>query len=56
MSWSNPRPDTSFFVRRSCCLYYRLPAGGKCGDCALIDPETRREQWTQAVREPGGDT
>jgi hypothetical protein len=23
------------FRRRSCCLYYRLPAGGKCGDCAL---------------------
>ncbi|HEU0127563.1 MAG TPA: (2Fe-2S)-binding protein [Pseudonocardiaceae bacterium] len=21
--------------RRSCCLYYRVPAGGLCGDCAL---------------------
>lgn len=24
-----------FFVRRSCCLYYRAPGGGKCGDCPL---------------------
>jgi hypothetical protein len=24
------------FVRRSCCLYYRVPPGGEmCGDCAL---------------------
>lgn len=23
------------FVRRSCCLYYRLPGGGLCGDCPL---------------------
>jgi ferric iron reductase protein FhuF len=23
------------FRRRSCCLYYRLPGGGLCGDCAL---------------------
>jgi FhuF 2Fe-2S C-terminal domain/Ferric iron reductase FhuF-like transporter len=26
----------SGFRRRSCCLYYRLPSGGKCGDCALL--------------------
>ncbi|MFI0356693.1 (2Fe-2S)-binding protein [Actinomadura sp. 9N407] len=26
------------FVRRSCCLYYRVPPGGEmCGDCALLD-------------------
>ncbi|QFG25286.1 (2Fe-2S)-binding protein [Actinomadura sp. WMMB 499] len=26
------------FVRRSCCLYYRVPpGGGYCGDCALIE-------------------
>ncbi|MFW5420791.1 (2Fe-2S)-binding protein [Nocardiopsis sp. CNT-189] len=24
------------FTRRSCCLYYRLPDGGKCGDCILL--------------------
>jgi hypothetical protein len=23
------------FVRNSCCLYYRLPGGGLCGDCVL---------------------
>ncbi|MFI5958027.1 (2Fe-2S)-binding protein [Cryptosporangium sp. NPDC051539] len=23
------------FSRRSCCLYYRVPNGGLCGDCAL---------------------
>lgn len=23
------------FLRRSCCLYYRLPRGGFCGDCPL---------------------
>ncbi len=25
-----------FFVRRSCCLYYRVPGGGKCADCPLL--------------------
>ncbi|GAA4554105.1 (2Fe-2S)-binding protein [Pseudonocardia xishanensis] len=30
-------PDRDWtFRRRSCCLYYRLPDGGKCGDCALL--------------------
>jgi hypothetical protein len=29
------QPDA--FVRRSCCLYYRVPpGGGMCGDCALL--------------------
>lgn len=23
------------FRRNSCCLYYRIPGAGKCGDCAL---------------------
>lgn len=23
------------FVRESCCLYYRIPGGGYCGDCVL---------------------
>ncbi|KHL19319.1 FhuF-like iron-sulfur protein [Mumia flava] len=26
----------SGFVRRSCCLYYRIPGGGYCGDCVLV--------------------
>ena len=27
--------DDLDFRRRSCCLYYRIPAGGKCSDCPL---------------------
>jgi ferric iron reductase protein FhuF len=30
------RSDGSF-VRRSCCLFYRVPGGGTCGDCVLDD-------------------
>jgi hypothetical protein len=30
----NPDRDWTY-RRRSCCLYYRLPNGGKCGDCVL---------------------
>ncbi|MFD1858920.1 (2Fe-2S)-binding protein [Aeromicrobium camelliae] len=26
------------FVRTSCCLYYRVPGGGYCGDCVLAQP------------------
>ncbi|MFJ8079369.1 (2Fe-2S)-binding protein [Streptomyces sp. NPDC096205] len=26
------------FRRRSCCLYYRLPGGGVCGDCCFTTP------------------
>jgi len=29
-------PDRGWsFRRRSCCLYYRVPGGGLCGDCVL---------------------
>lgn len=28
-------PGKVAFVRRSCCLYYRIPGGGLCGDCVL---------------------
>jgi hypothetical protein len=30
------------FVRRSCCLYYTLPGGGMCGDCALLSDAPRQ--------------
>jgi ferric iron reductase protein FhuF len=30
------RADGSF-VRRSCCLFYRVPGAGTCGDCILDD-------------------
>ena len=26
------------FRRRSCCLYYRVPGGGLCGDCCFTHP------------------
>ncbi|OIJ67295.1 ferric iron reductase [Streptomyces mangrovisoli] len=26
------------FRRRSCCLYYRVPGGGLCGDCCFVRP------------------
>jgi hypothetical protein len=26
------------FRRRSCCLYYRIPGGGLCGDCCFTSP------------------
>ena len=29
-------PDGRFFARSSCCLFYRIPNGGKCGDCVLL--------------------
>ncbi|MFJ7198672.1 MULTISPECIES: (2Fe-2S)-binding protein [unclassified Streptomyces] len=28
-------PHDTAFRRRSCCLYYRTPAGGLCGDCVF---------------------
>ncbi|MEU9849200.1 (2Fe-2S)-binding protein [Streptomyces sp. NPDC047985] len=28
-------PHDTAFRRRSCCLYYRCPAGGLCGDCVF---------------------
>ncbi|WP_033216523.1 (2Fe-2S)-binding protein [Kitasatospora phosalacinea] len=30
------------FRRASCCLYYRVPSGGLCGDCAFTRPPGRR--------------
>lgn len=46
------RPDPArprwFLVRRNCCLYYRIPGGGTCGDCVLTPERVRRQQW-QAV-------
>ena len=48
------QPDASqprrFLVRRSCCLYYRVPGGGICGDCVLTPEHIRRQQWQAALR------
>ena len=35
-----PRPGWSF-TRTSCCLFYRVPGGGLCGDCVLAAPRRR---------------
>lgn len=34
---SGRRREDGSFVRRSCCLYYRIPGAGTCGDCILDD-------------------
>ena len=48
------QPDASqprrFLIRRSCCLYYRVPGGGTCGDCVLTPEHVRRQQWQAALR------
>lgn len=31
------------FRRRSCCLFYRVPGGGTCGDCVLLDRRSTSE-------------
>ena len=49
--FAEPAPGRLFFTRTSCCLYYRIPGGGKCGDCVLLDPAVRRAQWAQALKE-----
>jgi len=28
--------EDRFFTRASCCLFYRVPNAGKCGDCVLL--------------------
>ncbi|WP_051807863.1 (2Fe-2S)-binding protein [Actinoplanes subtropicus] len=47
------RPDQRrerwFLVRHNCCLYYRIPGGGTCGDCVLTPEEVRRQQWQRVL-------
>ncbi|MCW1098373.1 (2Fe-2S)-binding protein [Streptomyces sp. RS2] len=40
------------FRRRSCCLYYRVPGGGVCGDCCFPEP-TRTRPPPLAQQGPG---
>lgn len=35
------------YRRTSCCLYYRTPGGGLCGDCSLTSPP---REWPKATR------
>jgi hypothetical protein len=38
-----------FLVRRSCCLFYRVPGGGTCGDCVLLPEDVRHRQWQSVL-------
>lgn len=40
------------FRRTTCCLYYRVPHAGKCGDCVLLTPSrTRRARAGRVAKE-----
>jgi hypothetical protein len=47
------RPDPArsrrFLVRGNCCLYYRIPGGGTCGDCILTPDADRRRGWRSVL-------
>jgi hypothetical protein len=45
----DPSRPARFLVRRSCCLFYRVPGGGLCGDCVLVPDEVRHQQWQSAL-------
>lgn len=42
-----------FLVRNNCCLYYRIPGGGTCGDCVLTRPDERRRGWAAQLGRAG---
>jgi ferric iron reductase protein FhuF len=46
----DPAVDRWFLVRNNCCLYYRIPGGGTCGDCVLTPDDVRRRQWRSALQ------
>jgi hypothetical protein len=45
----DPALARRFLVRRSCCLFYRVPGGGTCGDCVLVPDEARHQQWQSVL-------
>jgi FhuF 2Fe-2S C-terminal domain len=45
----DPRRARWFLVRNNCCLYYRIPGGGTCGDCVLTPDDERRRQWRSVL-------
>jgi ferric iron reductase protein FhuF len=38
-----------FLVRGNCCLYYRIPGAGLCGDCVLMPAADRRQHWQSVL-------
>jgi hypothetical protein len=45
----DPGHPRRFLVRDNCCLYYRIPGGGTCGDCVLTPEPERRRQWASVL-------
>jgi hypothetical protein len=45
-----PARDRRFLIRNNCCLYYRIPGGGTCGDCVLTPEGERRRGWEAVLR------
>ncbi|MEU5212657.1 (2Fe-2S)-binding protein [Streptomyces sp. NPDC020742] len=43
------------YRRRSCCLYYRVPGGGYCGDCVLTRTDIRTDIRTDPGTAPRTD-
>ena len=41
-----------FFIRNNCCLFYRIPGGGTCGDCVLVPDAARLDMWRAALTPP----
>jgi hypothetical protein len=35
LHWQQPGGGHDYFRRRNCCLFYRIPGAGTCGDCIL---------------------
>ncbi|WP_307834559.1 (2Fe-2S)-binding protein [Paractinoplanes lichenicola] len=51
----DPRHARWFLERHNCCLYYRIPGGGTCGDCVLTGEAERRAHWRAVLsRRSGG--
>ncbi|GAA1866514.1 (2Fe-2S)-binding protein [Asanoa iriomotensis] len=42
----SPASPRRFLVRANCCLYYRIPGGGTCGDCVLTPEADRLRAWS----------
>jgi len=45
----SPSVPRRFLVRSNCCLYYRIPGGGTCGDCVLTPAPDRERHWRSVL-------
>jgi ferric iron reductase protein FhuF len=46
----DPRRERWFLVRNNCCLYYRIPGAGTCGDCVLTTLGERHRGWQTVLK------